>query len=261
MTKFIYGSYSTFEEAEMAVEDLIRRGVSQNDISIATNSDYVTERFSRSGVEVSTSEIIDEDNSWWDAFVNFLNPEPDFDDEHYGKYEEYKELIQNGDVLVLVEEKYLAKEPGEGYTPGNVADYHADAHMNDGLDENATIKLHEEQLNVRKERESKGEVELRKHVIEDTETVEVPVRREELHITRRANTDAIADDDVFQEETYTVPLSEERVVVDKETVVTGEVDINKTVQEETEQVTDSVRKEVLDVDGDQEIITEDRTEY
>lgn len=89
----------------------------------------------------------------------------------------------------------------------------------------------------------------------------MPVRREELHITRRANTDAVADDDVFQEETYTVPLSEERVVVDKETVVTGEVDINKTVQEETEQVTDSVRKEVLDVDGDQEIITEDRTEY
>ncbi|MGX7100444.1 DUF2382 domain-containing protein [Globicatella sanguinis] len=261
MTKFIYGSYSTFEEAELAVEDLIRRGVYQGDITIATNSDYVTERVSRSGVDVNTTEIIDEDNSWWDAFVDFFNPEPHVDNDHYGKYEEYKDLILNGDVIVLVEESYMAKEPGEGYSSGNIAEYDAESHMNDGLEGVSTIKLHEEQLNVRKERQNIGEVEISKHVVEDTETIEVPVQREELHITRRTNTDAVADDHAFEEEKYRVPLSEEKVVVDKDVVVTGEVDVDKTIETETEEVSDSIRKEVLDVDGDKEIITEDKTEY
>lgn len=259
MTKFIYGSYHNFEDAELAVADLIRRGVSQDDITIATNSDYVTERVSRSGVEVSTTEIIDEDNSWWDAFVNFFNPDVNATNDPYGKYEEYKELILNGDVLVLVDEAYLASGDETGY---NAADYDGiEGQTNENIDSSSTIKLHEEQLNVHKERQNKGEVEISKHVVEDTKTIEVPVQREELHITRRTNTDAVADDHAFEEKTYKVPLSEEKVVVDKEVVVTGEVDVNKTIETDTEEVTDSVRKEVLDVDGDKDIITEDRTEY
>ena len=64
-----------------------------------------------------------------------------------------------------------------------------------------------------------------------------------------------------EDETIVIPLTQEKVKIDKETLVTGEVNIDKTTSIENQEVSENVRREVIDVDGDQELLKEDRTEY
>lgn len=254
MAKFIYGSYRTFNDAEVAVEDLIRRGVDSSDITIAKNNDFTPENSSATGVEVVSTEKIDDNDSWWDDFLELFRTPEDTVDNHYN---EYRDLVAEGDVLVLVDEAYLAEEGEEAYHgAGHVENYDPEAHANDGLDENHSIKLHEEQLNVRKEKENLGQVEISKHTVEDTKTIEVPVQREEVHITRTNQSGASADDDAFEDETVVVPISEENVEVDKETVVSGEVNVDKTVETDREEVSENLRREVVDVE-DRDHLVED----
>ena len=107
------------------------------------------------------------------------------------------------------------------------------------------LHLREEQLSVNKQRAQTGEVELRKEVVTEQKTINVPVTHEEAFIERRAVTDTIASDTtpIGEGESIRVPLSEEPVNVSKETVVTGEVSIGKRAVQETQQVTDTVRRE------------------
>ena len=57
-----------------------------------------------------------------------------------------------------------------------------------------------------------------------------------------------ADGAVFEEGTFEVPVSREEVDVSKRTVQTGEVQVTKEREQRTQKVTDSVRREVVDVD-------------
>lgn len=123
-------------------------------------------------------------------------------------------------------------------------------------DETQQMQLREEQLNVSKQRVQTGEVQLGKEVISEQKTINVPVTHEEAFIERRAVTGAATDTTPIGEgESIRVPLSEERVNVSKDTVVTGEVSISKRATEETRQVTDSVRREEarIEQEGDASI--------
>jgi uncharacterized protein (TIGR02271 family) len=107
-----------------------------------------------------------------------------------------------------------------------------------------SLRLRAEQLNVNKERVQAGEVRLRKDVVEEQQTVNVPVTHEEVYIERRPVTDASVDNTPIGEgETIRVPVTEEQVNVTKNTVVTGEVAVGKREVQETQQVTDTVRHE------------------
>ena len=67
-----------------------------------------------------------------------------------------------------------------------------------------------------------------KHVVEDTQTVEVPVTREEVYIQRRAVTDESAAGEVFDDgENIHIPVMEERVEVTKRPVVNEEIIVGK----------------------------------
>ncbi|MGO1286431.1 MAG: YsnF/AvaK domain-containing protein [Brachybacterium sp.] len=79
------------------------------------------------------------------------------------------------------------------------------------------VTLHEEQAHVGTEKVQTGRVRLRKHVVTDTEQVEVPVQREEL-VLEREPADGRAGGTLSEEE-VDVTLTEERPVVEKETVV------------------------------------------
>ncbi len=94
-----------------------------------------------------------------------------------------------------------------------------------------------------------GEVDLRKEVVAEQQTINVPVTHEEAYIERRPVTDAVVDDvtPIGEGETIRVPLSQEKVTVRKETLVTGEVSIGKRAVEETQRVTDSVKREELGI--------------
>lgn len=107
------------------------------------------------------------------------------------------------------------------------------------------LRLREEQLNVNKQRVQTGEVGLHKEVVAEQKTVTVPVTHEEAFVERRPVTDAMTDDStpIGEGETIRVPLSEERVNVRKDTVVTGEVSLGKRAVQETQQVTETVKQE------------------
>lgn len=111
----------------------------------------------------------------------------------------------------------------------------------------------EEQLNVNKERVATGEARLRKYVVTDTETVEVPVEREEVSVERtpinaedaKNYNGTISGDS----EEASVTLHEERVNVNKETVPVEKINLKKDTVRDTETHTEELRKEQIDTDG------------
>ena len=117
------------------------------------------------------------------------------------------------------------------------------------IPEAGRIQLLGEVLRVQKERISRGEVVLRKEVITETQTVQVPVTREELVIERVAAsgttpaTGTIGEDSVIR-----IPLSEERASIDKSTVVREEVAVGKRSVEEVRDLGGEIRHEELVVD-------------
>ena len=111
----------------------------------------------------------------------------------------------------------------------------------------------EEQLNVNKERVATGEARLRKYVVTDTESVEVPVEREEVRVERTPinaedakNYDGAISGD---SEEASVTLHEERVNVNKETVPVEKINLKKDTVRDTETHTEELRKEQIDTDG------------
>ena len=111
----------------------------------------------------------------------------------------------------------------------------------------------EEQLNVNKERVASGEARLRKYVVTDTESVEVPVEREEVRVERtpinaedaKNYNGSISGDS----EEASVTLHEERVNVNKETVPVEKINLKKDTVRDTETHTEELRKEQIDTDG------------
>ncbi|MDR7330358.1 PRC and DUF2382 domain-containing protein [Corynebacterium guangdongense] len=117
-------------------------------------------------------------------------------------------------------------------------------------DDNAIVRS-EERLHVDKERVNTGEARLRKYVVHDTETVEVPVEREEVRVERTPIDRDAAEGRVGElgEDEASVTLHEDRVTVTKESVPVEKVGLEKTTVRDTETVTEDVAKERVDVDG------------
>jgi uncharacterized protein (TIGR02271 family) len=114
------------------------------------------------------------------------------------------------------------------------------------------VPVREERLEVEKRQGEMGSVDIRKTV--ETEQVNVPVelRHEEVTVDRVDVKDRpVAAGEMataFEEGTIRVPVRGEEAVVEKEAVVTGEVVIDREVETERQTVSDTVRKERVDVD-------------
>ncbi|MGI8914364.1 MAG: YsnF/AvaK domain-containing protein [Chloroflexota bacterium] len=125
-----------------------------------------------------------------------------------------------------------------------------------------TIHLHEERLQVNKQRQESGEVRIGKEVVEKQETIDVPVTREEVFV-ERVRGDGQPDSHSMDEsagETIRVPVSEETVNVEKVPVTTEEVRVGKREVQETRQVTGTVRQERARIENDGNIRVEDDTD-
>jgi uncharacterized protein (TIGR02271 family) len=118
------------------------------------------------------------------------------------------------------------------------------------------LQLLEERLRVNKERYQAGEVRLGKRIVERQETVTVPVREERVIIERTAGSGQVLGTDVdFRDgETIEVEVMRERVEVGKEAVVAEEINVRKEAVEREERVSDTVRREELVVEGDQGLV-------
>jgi uncharacterized protein (TIGR02271 family) len=113
----------------------------------------------------------------------------------------------------------------------------------------------EEELHVGTARHERGRVRLRKYVVTEQVQQTVPVQREEVRIEREPITDenrdrALAGPEITESE-HEVVLHEEEPVVEKRTVPKEQVRLDKDVVTEEREISEEVRKERLDTDGDE----------
>ena len=115
------------------------------------------------------------------------------------------------------------------------------------------LELNEEQLHVPTQREAAGVVRLRTQVVEDEESLEVPVRKEVLVIECVGGTGKVmvGDRELSVGETVELTLYRERATAHTEVVVTEEVTARTMETQQTEQLQGTVRTEHLAVDDPQ----------
>jgi len=146
---------------------------------------------------------------------------------------------------------YLTRQVGASADRGATARPKDETVAPDG---DLRVQVHEERLAVDTQERQTGEVRVNTTVTSEQQTVPVELMREEVHVERvdiaaRPATEADLAG-AFQEGTLRVPVRGEEAVARKETVVTGEVVIDKTRTTETEQISDTVRREHVEVDED-----------
>jgi len=141
---------------------------------------------------------------------------------------------------------------GNGYTDRDSVDTTV-GHDTSGPTTDDAMTRSEERLNVGTERRETGRARLRKHVVTEQQTVNVPVSREEVRLEREPITDAnvgsaTSGPDISEEE-HEVVLNEEVPVVTKETQPVERVRLAKETVTDTETVSDEVRKEQIETDA------------
>ncbi|GGE98235.1 DUF2382 domain-containing protein [Mycetocola zhadangensis] len=148
------------------------------------------------------------------------------------------------------------------YTTPATETYETDAHTTDatvghdtsGPNTDSAMTRSEEQLHVGTEQVQTGRARLRKYVVTEQQNVTVPVTHEEVRLEREPITDANVGDALsgpdISEEEHEVVLTEERVVVEKETVPVERVKLDKETVTEQQTVTENVRKEEVELDTD-----------
>jgi|tagenome__1003787_1003787.scaffolds.fasta_scaffold20213590_1 uncharacterized protein (TIGR02271 family) len=112
----------------------------------------------------------------------------------------------------------------------------------------------EEQLRTGTETVQTGKARLRKWVETEQVDVSVPVTKEKARLETEPITDenrgAALDGPAISEEEHEVTLTEERPVVAKETVPVERVRLTKDAVQDAEHVSEELRKERVDTDGD-----------
>ncbi|MGO4936264.1 YsnF/AvaK domain-containing protein [Fundicoccus sp. Sow4_H7] len=325
--KYVYGVYSSVSETEEAVSYILNQGVPRSSVSVVGNNEH---GYSGDVDFVSYRDLLDEheDNRGFFARLFDWDDDNDLNNDYANvDFTEYRDSLDRGDLLVLVDRDYEDRIPlfdanrpavddrlNEEYVDedvyvetdytlnddlhGRTNNYHVeevdvdrdvevdttlDHGLNTDLDRDLEvetdynrdldvdvdtdfdrdldtdtdrIRLHEERIHADVQRKEAGEVHISKEVVEETETIEVPVEREEIHI-RRTTPTGNADGDAFVEEDIVIPVSEEEVVVSKDTVVTDEFEVEKTHHTDHETVTETTRREELDIDDVEGHVIED----
>jgi uncharacterized protein (TIGR02271 family) len=110
------------------------------------------------------------------------------------------------------------------------------------------ISLHEEELVAKKQTVQQGEARVGKQVVTQERQIEVPVTHEEAYIERTPVRARPAEGQIGEGE-LRVPLMAEQATADKRTVVKEEVKLGKRPVQETQQVSDTIRREEPTIQG------------
>ena len=112
----------------------------------------------------------------------------------------------------------------------------------------------EEELQVGTETRERGRARLRKYVTTEEQQVTVPVQREQVRVEREpitdANLDAATSGPAISEAEHEVTLREEEPVVEKRAVPKERVRLDTETVTEEQQVGGEVRKEQIEVEGE-----------
>ena len=159
----------------------------------------------------------------------------------------YETGLREGGILVTVDAgaaavdaRRILLDAGAEFGPTAVAAF--------DVKDRERLQLREEELLATKERVKAGEVRVRKEVVTEEKSIDVPVTREEAVIERRPVSGRSAAGDIKEGEEIRIPLTEEEVRVEKRPVVKEEITVGKRSVQETETVRDTVRREEARID-------------
>jgi uncharacterized protein (TIGR02271 family) len=138
---------------------------------------------------------------------------------------------------------------------GNDTDY-ATGRDTSGPTTDDAMTRSEEELQVGKTEQERERVRLKKYVVTEQEQHTIPVQREVARVEREpitdANVDQALDGPEISAEEHEMTLSEERPVVEKQVVPKERVRLGKDVETDQQQVSEDVRKERIEAEGDLE---------
>jgi uncharacterized protein (TIGR02271 family) len=263
MEQTVIGVFDTYDHAERAKQQLIARGFSANDVQVRAHSADLagTERMT------TTTATSGHDVGFMDSVRNFFADlfGPDADDAGH-----YAEAVRRGGAVVAVTvaddarvdsarealaatgavdiEKRVAQWKQSGYE-GYSADAAPYSREEIAQERSRVIPVVEEELEVGKRQVDLGAVRVVSRMVETPVNESVTLREERASIERRPVDRPASEADLagFREESIEVRETAEKAVVNKTARVVEEVAVGKTASERVEQVSDSVRKTVVDV--------------
>jgi uncharacterized protein (TIGR02271 family) len=118
-----------------------------------------------------------------------------------------------------------------------------------GPEDEASVTRAEEELRVGTQATETSRARLRKWVETEPAEMDVQLKRETARVQRQPIDQPVGEGD-FAEEEVDVTLREERPVVEKQAVAKERVSLEKDVETEQERVSDELRKERVEVEGD-----------
>ena len=135
-----------------------------------------------------------------------------------------------------------------------IPDQRGEGYDTSGRNTDQAMTRSEEQLQVNTERVEAGRARLRKYVVTEQQSVQVPVQREEIRVEREPITetnrgDALDGPDISEDE-HEVVLMAERPVVTTEAVPVERVRVGTEIVTENQTVSGQVRKEQIELDDD-----------
>ena len=228
----VIGLFDDNSEAKRAVDDLMKSGFNRSEVTATRSSD------SPSAQEMLTEARVPMQD------VNF-----------------YNEGVRNGGTLVIV--KTDDSKSGQAAdilgrykivdVDARYQEFSSKGAQNIGLsqldDKGQVLEVIEEELKVGKRQVQRGGIRVHTFVTERPVEEQVTLRDETVHVERRpVSRDVTNADASFKERTLEMTETDEEAVVSKVARVIEEVSIGKTVEDRTETVRDTVRRQDVDVE-------------
>ena len=244
------GIFEDQAKAEQAIHELHQAGFHDDQIS------YAGHGASSSGILASLKRLFTGQDTTSGTITDDLVERgmmPEADARYYQQeYEAGRSIVavmtdgrslQEATTILTRNGAYGAKRPSVQTTDDRSTASSGAQNTAANTEEERRLQLHEEQLQVHKRPVQTGEVRLSKEVVTEQKTINVPVTREEMVIEHRPVSGQVSETPIGEGETIRIPISEEQVTVSKQTIETGEVALGKRQVQETQQVSDTVRRE------------------
>ncbi|CEG28161.1 YsnF/AvaK domain-containing protein [Bacillus sp. B-jedd] len=279
MGKRVVGVYNTEEELIEAIERYQNEGNTLSNLSVYGNTGGTMSRLGNlTGVTEETlpEERTTKNRGFFESIASAFEGSDNTGESSYydnlvgmglgdSEAREYAGDLESGRIILF--EDTAGATGTYGYSGASISNTNnnLDTDTRAGLsgqtldtDDERTLELREEELNVNKERVQTGEVEIHKDVVEEQKTIDVPVSRQEVYVDRRPVDGVRADaGTIGDDETIRVPIVEEKVEVTKKPVVNEELVIGKKEVQSTEQVVENVKREEAHIESDGDVDIDD----
>jgi uncharacterized protein (TIGR02271 family) len=180
-----------------------------------------------------------------------MNPNGELSEEEEAKLYEYYGMDYGREESgsTFAESPPADGQPAEGQPDGDAV-----GHDVSGPETDNAMTRSEEEVSIGTAQRERGRARLRKYIVTENVTQTVPVTREEVRVEREpitdANVGAATTGGELTEEEHEVVLHEEEVVTEKRVVPKERVRMDKDVQTEQREVSEEVRKEQVEIEGD-----------